>query len=133
MKKILVLCTGNSCRSQMAESLINGYFRDNYQSFSAGTKPSKVNPYAIKSMAEIGIDISKNTSKYVDVFKNESFDILITVCDNAKESCPVYFGKAVKYHWPFYDPAEAVGTEEEILKVFRDVRNEIFEKLKKEL
>ncbi|MCL1972569.1 MAG: arsenate reductase ArsC [Endomicrobia bacterium] len=133
MKKILVLCTGNSCRSQMAEGLINHCFKDKHKAFSAGTNPAKLNPYAIKVMAEIGIDISKNISKHADVFNNEVFDIVITVCDNAKESCPVYFGKAVKYHWPFYDPAEAAGTEEEILKKFRDVRDEILEKLKKEL
>ena len=133
MKKILVLCTGNSCRSQMAEGLINHYFKDKYQAFSAGTKPGIVNPYSIKSMAELGIDISKNTSKHIDVFKNETFDIVITVCGNAKESCPAYFGEAIKHHWPFYDAAEAKGTEEEILKVFRDVRNKILEKFKKEL
>lgn len=117
----------------MAEGFINHYFEDNYRAFSAGTKPSKVNPYAIKAMAEVGIDISKNTSKHIDEFKNEAFDMVVTVCNNAKESCPVYFGKAAKYHWPFYDPAEATGTEEEILKAFRNVREEIFEKLKKEL
>jgi len=133
MKKILILCTGNSCRSQMAEGLINHYFKEKYRAFSAGTKPGKVNPYAIKIMAEIGVDISKNTSKHVDVFKDEKFDIVITVCDNAKESCPAYFGKTVQYHWPFYDPAEAMGTEEEIMAVFRRVRDEILEKFRKEL
>jgi len=133
MKKILVLCTGNSCRSQMAEGLINHYFKDKYQAFSAGIKPSTVNPYAVKTMAEMGVDISKNISKSIEVFKNETFDIVITVCDNAKESCPAYFGKAVKYHWPFEDPAEAAGSEEEILKAFRNVRDAIFIKLKQEL
>ena len=117
----------------MAEGFINLYLKDKYQAFSAGTNPAKVNPYAVKVMAETGIDISKNISKHADVFKNEVFDIVITVCDNAKESCPVYFGKAVKYHWPFPDPAEATGTEEEVLKVFRGVRDAISEKIKKEL
>ncbi|MDD5021655.1 MAG: arsenate reductase ArsC [Endomicrobiaceae bacterium] len=129
-KQILILCTGNSCRSQIAEGLINHFFKDNYEAFSAGSNPVAVNPMAVKVMAEIGIDISKNKSKHVDVFENKKFDTVITVCDNAKESCPVFLGKLPKYHWGFNDPATAKGTEEEILNVFRKTRDSIFNKLK---
>lgn len=129
-KQILILCTGNSCRSQIAESLVNHFFKDNYEAFSAGSNPVAVNPMAIKVMAEIGIDISKNKSKHVDIFENKKFDMVITVCDNAKESCPVFLGKFPKYHWGFNDPASAKGTEKEILNVFRKTRDSIFNKLK---
>jgi arsenate reductase len=132
-KEILVLCTGNSCRSQMAEGLINHFFKDTYEAFSAGSNPVDVNPMAIKVMAEIGIDISNNKSKHVDVFKNKQFDMVITVCDNAKESCPLFPGKTQKYHWSFNDPAQAKGTEEEILDAFRKTRDEILTKLKQNL
>lgn len=126
MKKILILCTGNSCRSQMAEGFLKSYDPE-LEVYSAGTKPSKqVHPKAIHVMKEIGIDLSKNYPKIVDQFLNESFDYVITVCDNAKETCPVFIGKVAKQlHIGFEDPAEAVGTEEEILNTFRRIRDEI--------
>ncbi|HMN48864.1 MAG TPA: arsenate reductase ArsC [Ignavibacteriaceae bacterium] len=125
-KKILILCTGNSCRSQMAEGLLKS-FNDELEVYSAGTKPAdKVNPKAVQVMKEIGIDISQNYPKMVDQFLNEPFDYVITVCDNAKETCPVFIGKVGKQlHIGFEDPADATGTEEEILSVFRKVRDEI--------
>ena len=126
MKKILILCTGNSCRSQMAEGFLKS-FDKSLTVYSAGTIPANsVNPMAIKVMKEDGIDISNNYPKSVDQFLNEPFDYVITVCDNAKETCPVFIGK-VKHHLHigFEDPAEAVGTKEEILSVFRKVRDEV--------
>ncbi len=128
-KKILVLCTGNSCRSQMAE----GYFRhlagQRFDVFSAGLEPSIVNPKAIKVMQEDGIDISSHTSKDVDRFIGQQFDYIITVCDNAKERCPFFPGQAERIHWSFEDPAAAQGTEAEVLSVFRKVRNQIKAKI----
>lgn len=129
-KKILVLCTGNSCRSQMAEGLLREFYGDKYEVFSAGVNPTAVNPNAIKVMGEIGIDISKHTSKSVNEFINQNFDIIITVCDNAKESCPIFAGNAERIHWSFFDPAEAKGNDEEILKSFREVRDQIKNKIK---
>ena len=125
-KKILILCTGNSCRSQMAEGFMKS-FDSELEIYSAGTNPSKqVHQKAIQVMKEVGIDLSKNYPKMVDQFINDSFDYVITVCDNAKETCPVFIGKVGKQlHIGFEDPAEATGTEEEILSVFREVRNEI--------
>jgi len=130
MKKILFLCTGNSCRSQMAEGLAR-YFLDKneFEFYSAGTKPSFVDPRAIKVMAEIGIDISNHRSKSVDEFKGMDFYAVITVCDKARESCPVWFGKTVKkIHNSFEDPpflAKDSKTEEEALSHYRRVRDEI--------
>lgn len=123
--RVLFLCTGNSCRSQMAEGFLRHFYGDKYEAHSAGVKPSVVNPYAIKVMAEKGVDISNQRSKSVDEYKGQSFDKVITVCDNAKESCPVFPGKVEHIHWSFIDPAEATGTEDEKLKVFRDVRDQI--------
>jgi arsenate reductase len=125
-KKILVLCTGNSCRSQIAEGFLKS-FDSELEVYSAGTNPSKqVHPKAIQVMKEVGIDLSKNFPKMVDKFLNESFDFVVTVCDNAKETCPVFIGKVGKQlHIGFEDPADATGTEEEILSVFRKVRDEI--------
>lgn len=124
--KILILCTGNSCRSQMAEAFLKS-FDDKLEVHSAGTDPSRfVHPIAIKVMQEVGIDISENTPKSVDVFLNESFDYVITVCGGAKESCPAFMGSVKnKLHIGFDDPAEAVGTEEEVLAEFRRIRDEI--------
>lgn len=124
--KILILCTGNSCRSQMAEGFLKS-MDHGLTVYSAGTNPSKmVHPKAVLVMNEIGIDLSKNYPKNAGQYLNESFDYVITVCDNAKEACPVFFGKVGKQlHIGFVDPAEAVGTEEEILSVFRRVRDEI--------
>ena len=126
MGKILILCTGNSCRSQMAEGFLKS-FDKNLTVYSAGTNPSnRVNPNAIKVMNEAGIDISNNFPKSVVQFLNDSFDCVITVCDNAKETCPVFIGKVKHHlHLGFEDPADAIGTEDEILSVFRKVRDEI--------
>ncbi len=125
-KKILILCTGNSCRSQMAEGILKS-FDSELEVYSAGTNPAdKVNPKAVQVMKEIEIDISQNYPKMVDQFLNDPFDYVITVCDNAKETCPVFIGKVGKQlHIGFEDPADATGTEEEVLSVFRKVRDEI--------
>jgi arsenate reductase len=125
-KRILILCTGNSCRSQMAEGFLKS-FDKNLEVFSAGTKPSsQVHPKAVIVMKEAGIDISENFPKNADQFINDEIDFVITVCCNAKESCPVFIGKVGKQlHIGFEDPAEAVGTEEEILSEFRRIRDEI--------
>lgn len=125
-KRILILCTGNSCRSQMAEGFMKS-FDSKLEVYSAGTNPtSKVHPKAIQVMKEAGIDLSGNFPKHSDRFINESFDYVITVCDNAKESCPVFIGKVGnQIHIGFEDPAEATGSEEEMLSIFRDVRDQI--------
>ena len=130
--RVLFLCTGNSCRSQMAEGFLRHFYGGKYEVYSAGTKPSVVNPYAVKVMAEKEIDISNQHSKSVDEYRGQSFDKVITVCDNAKESCPAFPGKAERIHWSFIDPAEATGAEDEKLKVFRDVRDQIHSKIDKE-
>ncbi len=129
--KILILCTGNSCRSQMAEGLLKS-FDSNLAVYSAGTDPAaNVSPEAIEVMKELGIDISGNSPKNVDNFVNESFGYVITVCDNAKESCPVFAGNVKnRLHLGFDDPAEAIGTDEEILSVFRKIRDEILIRFK---
>ena len=124
MRKILILCTGNSCRSQMAEGLLAS-FSSNTKVYSAGTKPEKVNPFAIKAMAEIGIDISKNTSNHVNEYIAIDFDYVFTVCDNAKEICPIYPKAKQMIHKSFMDPANARGTEKEQLKVYIQVRDQI--------
>lgn len=123
---ILILCTGNSCRSQMAEGFLKS-FDSNLTVYSAGTKPTdKVHPKAIQVMQEIGIDISKNEPKSVDEFLQKAFDYVITVCGGAQESCPTFTGK-VKHHLHigFEDPADAIGTDEEIVTEFRRIRDEI--------
>lgn len=124
--RVLILCTGNSCRSQMAEGFLKS-FNSGLEVYSAGTNPSsRVHPKAIQVMNEIGIDLSGNYPKHSDRFINDPFDYVITVCDNAKESCPVFMGKVGKQiHIGFEDPAEATGSEEEILSVFRKVRDQI--------
>jgi arsenate reductase len=125
-KKILILCTGNSCRSQMAEGFLKS-FDSELEVFSAGTKPSnQVHPKAVQVMNEIGIDLSANYPKHSDEFINDELDFVITVCDNAKETCPIFLGKVGKQlHIGFEDPADAEGTEEEVLNVFRKIRDEI--------
>ena len=124
--RILILCTGNSCRSQMAEGIMRN-LNPKMEVFSAGTRPEKqVNKYAIKVMSEIGIDISQHYPKLVDEFIFEPFDYVITVCDNAKETCPVFIGKVGKrVHIGFEDPADAKGSEEEIISVYRKIRDQI--------
>ena len=127
MKKgILILCTGNSCRSQMSEGFLKS-FDSELEVFSACTKPAdKVNPNSVIAMEEVGIDISSQSPQNVDEFVDQSFDSVITVCDNAKEVCPVFTGHVKhQFHIPFDDPADAIGTDEEILAVYRRVRNEI--------
>jgi len=124
-KKILILCTGNSARSQMAEGLLKHITQSKYEINSAGTKPSIVRPEAIKALAEIGIDISNNRSKSADEFANEEIDYVLTVCDNAKENCPYFPAKTKLIHHSFEDPAEVEGVEEIRLNAFRKVRDEI--------
>lgn len=124
-KKILILCTGNSARSQMAEGLLKHICHSEFEVFSAGTRPSNVRREAITALAEIGIDISKNRSKSVDEFSGKNFDFVLTVCDNAKETCPYFPAKTKLIHQAFEDPAEARGDEESRLAIFRQVRNEI--------
>ena len=124
MRKVLVLCTGNSCRSQMAESLLS-YFSTNTKVYSAGTKPEKVNPFAIKAMAEIDVDISGNTSNHADEYAHIDFDYVFTVCDNAKEICPIYPKAKQMIHQSFADPADATGTDSEQLAVYLDVRDQL--------
>lgn len=131
IKKILVLCTGNSCRSQMAEGFLKS-FDKRLSVHSAGTKPAeKVNSNAIKVMAETGIDISHNRPKHVDEYLSQEFDYVITVCDDEKESCPMFLGKVGKrLHIGFEDPADSKGNEDEILTRFREIRDQIKEKFK---
>jgi len=124
-KSVLVLCTGNSARSQMAEGLIRHICNDAYDVFSAGTKPSKVRPEAIKAMAEKGIDISGHRSKSVDEFASREIDFVLTVCDNAKENCPYFPATTLLVHHSFEDPAAVEGSEEERLNAFRKIRDEI--------
>jgi arsenate reductase len=126
-KKILVLCTGNSCRSQMAEGYLRYFAQDKADVYSAGVETHGVNPNAIAIMQEDGIDISHHTSNNVSEYQNIDFDFVITVCDNAKERCPVFPSKAKKFHYNFPDPAKATGTKEEIEAEFRRVRNLIKE------
>lgn len=129
-KKILFVCTGNSCRSQMAEGLLKHYSGQTCEAFSAGTNPTSINPNAILVMKELDIDISKQKSESIDNYLNQRFDVVITVCDNAKETCPVFTGKVKKrLHWSFRDPAEAEGNQDEILDVFRKIRDEIKQKI----
>jgi arsenate reductase (thioredoxin) len=126
MKRVLILCTGNSARSQMAEGLLRHDAGDRFEVESAGTKPGTVRPEAIAVMGEIGIDISGHRSKHVDEFEGQSFDYVITVCDNAKESCPIFLGGTKRIHQSFEDPPPlSEGTEEERIAIFRRVRDEL--------
>ena len=130
-QRVLILCTGNSARSQMAEGLLLHIAGDRFDVESAGTIASFVRPQAIAAMAEIGIDISNHRSKCLDEFLDTEFDYVITVCDNANETCPVFPGAAKRIHWSFDDPAEADGNEDEVAKFFGRVRDEIKEKLER--
>lgn len=129
-KRVLILCTGNSARSQMAEGLLRQDAGDRFEVFSAGVSPSKVRPEAIAVMQELGIDISGHRSKHVDEFAGQKFDYVLTVCDNARESCPVFPGTTKMIHHSFVDPAAFHGTELERLELFRRVRSEIRNYLK---
>ena len=124
-RRVLILCTGNSARSQMAEGLLRHDAGEKFDVESAGTKPGSVRPEAIAVMREAGIDITGHRSKHVDEFAGQQFDYVITVCDNAHETCPVFFGKAEKLHHNFDDPAAATGSEQEWLAVFRRVRDQL--------
>ena len=128
-KKVLFLCTHNSCRSQMAEGIVNHYLGESFQAFSAGTEKTRVNPLAIQILAEIGIDISGHYSKTLDQFEGEKFDHVITLCGSANEQCPIFFGGVKRVHIGFDDPSRTVGTQDEILRDFRRVRDEIKDKL----
>jgi len=123
MLKVLVLCTENSCRSQMAEGLVNHDLAGQVQAWSAGVRPSRVNPRAIRVMAELGIDIGRHRSKSVDDLAGEQFDLVITVCDQARQECPFFPGETEVRHVGFPDPAKATGTEAEIMAAFRQVRD----------
>ncbi|MFX1387369.1 MAG: arsenate reductase ArsC [Promethearchaeota archaeon] len=129
-RKLLFICTHNSARSQMAEGLINFFFSDEFEAFSAGTEVLFVQPQAIEVMQEIGIDISNHRSKHFREFYGVKFDLVITVCDNAKKVCPVFPGAKKMIHKSFKDPSNARGNEREILEVFREVRDEILKWIK---
>ena len=124
-KRVLFLCTGNSCRSQMAEAIVNARLSETWKADSAGTKPTGyVHPKALKALTEIGI-WHKGRSKLVDEFRDVDFDLVITVCDSAAEECPVWLGKGKRIHHSFPDPATAKGTDDEVMQVFRTVRDDI--------
>jgi arsenate reductase len=129
-KRVLILCTGNSARSQMAEGLLRHLAGDRFEVASAGVAPTQVRPEAIAVMRELGIDISHHRSKSVDEFLGQDFDYVITVCDNANEQCPIFPSNTKRIHWSFEDPAAAAGDEQARLAVFRRVRDEIFDRLR---
>ena len=124
-KRVLFLCTHNACRSQMAEALLRHRFGDHYTAASAGTSPSRVNPWAIRVMAELGVDVSTQISEHVDAYVEQPFDIVVTTCDTAKETCPAFPGAGRTLHHNFEDPAGAAGSKEKILGAFRRVRDDI--------
>ena len=128
-QRVLFLCTHNSCRSQMAEGLINHYLGDRFQVFSAGTEATRVSPLAIQVLAELGIDISGHRSKTLDEFAGQQFNYVITLCGDANEQCPIFFGDVQRVHIGFDDPSRLIGTPEEVLPEFRRVRDEIRKKL----
>lgn len=124
-QKVLILCTGNSARSQMAEGLLRHDAGDRFEAFSAGVNPTKVRPEAIAVMQELGIDLSNHRSKHVNEFAAQSFDYVLTVCDHAREVCPIFPGKTVTIHHSFVDPADFKGPDQDRLALFRKVRDEI--------
>jgi len=133
-KRALVLCTGNSCRSQMAEGWINHLLGEQWEARSAGTAPAaRIHPLAVRAMAEVGIDISGGRPEHVGVYLEEPWDLVVTVCDSAKETCPVFPRPVERIHVSFFDPAAAEGTDEERLAVFRRVRDEIRDRLMPEV
>jgi arsenate reductase len=131
MKRVLFLCTGNSCRSQMAEGWLHHLAGDRFEAVSAGTKPKALHPDAVLVMREAGVNISGQRSKSVSEFLQGQFDFVITVCDSAKETCPYFPGEVRRLHWSFADPAAATGTHEQRLAVFRQVRDQIAERVRK--
>jgi arsenate reductase len=128
-QKVLILCTGNSARSQMAEGLLRHDAGNRFEVFSAGVNPTKVRPEAISIMQELGIDLSAHRSKHVNEFTSQSFDYVLTVCDHAREVCPIFPAKTVAIHHSFTDPADFNGSEEDRLALFRKVRDQIREYL----
>ncbi|MDR0533154.1 MAG: arsenate reductase ArsC [Verrucomicrobiales bacterium] len=123
---ILILCTGNSCRSHLAEGILRHAAGDLFNVHSAGSNPAGyVHPKGVQVMREIGIDISKHSSKHMNEFLNQKIDTVITVCGNTDQACPMFPGQVNRYHWGFTDPAKAEGTEEQVLQVFRDIRDQI--------
>lgn len=129
-RKALFLCTGNSCRSHMAEGLANHFLGEQWQAYSAGTDPSGyVHPLAVKAMAELGVDISHHRSQHTDHFRDAEFDLVVTVCDHAAENCPLWLGSGKVIHVGFPDPADATGSEAEKMAVFRRVRDGIREQV----
>lgn len=130
-KRVLFLCTGNSVRSQMAEGFLRHLAGDKFEVFSAGVKPTQVNPLAIKVMAEVGIDISQHRSKSVTEFLGQKFNYVISVCDAARQACPVFPGKYKNIHWDLEDPAEVQGSEQEKLSTFRKIRDKIQDNIHK--
>jgi len=133
-KRVLILCTGNSCRSQMAEGWVNDELGETWEARSAGTKPAlAVHPLAVRAMAEAGVDISGSRPEHVDLYLDEPWDLVVTVCDSAKETCPVFPRPVETLHISFPDPAVAEGTDEEIMVVFRTVRDAIRDRLLPEI
>ncbi len=128
--RVLFVCTGNSARSQMAEALLREYGKGSFETFSAGTEPKGVNPLTVRALSNVGIDISGARSKSVTEFLGQPFDYVVTVCDRARESCPVFPGGGESIHWGFDDPAEATGTEPERLAVFERILGEISTRLR---
>ena len=131
--KALFLCTHNSARSQMAEGLLRHLAGDRFEAYSAGTEATGIRPLAVRAMAEIGIDLSGQESKTLDRYLNESFDYVVTVCDEANEACPVFPGAKRRLHWSFEDPSQATGDEEERLNAFRSARDGLRERIEREL
>lgn len=132
-QRVLFLCTHNSARSQMAEGLLRALGGDRFEPYSAGTEATHVRPLAIRTMAELDIDISGQQSKTLDRYLDQPFDAVITVCDQANEACPVFYGARQRLHWSFPDPSQAQGTEDQQLAVYREVRDAIRERIQHEL
>jgi arsenate reductase (thioredoxin) len=129
-KRVLVLCTGNSCRSQMAEGWINHLLGESWEARSAGTAPAaRIHPLAVRSMAEVGVDISAGRPEHVDLHLDQPWDLVVTVCDAAREACPAFPRRVPQVHISFFDPAAAAGTEDQRMAIFRRVRDEIRERL----
>ena len=131
--RILILCTGNSARSQMAEGLLRAEAGNRFEVYSAGTNPTRVRPEAIAAMGEIGVDISGHRSKSVDEFRSQEFAAVITVCDHANEICPVFPGNTLRLHWPFEDPAALTGSEADRKAAFRRIRDQIHARIREYL
>ena len=129
IKRVLFLCTGNSCRSQMADGIVNHDFRGRVEAVSAGTEPHGLNPRAVLVMNEIGIDISQNSSDPLSKYEGQEFDYVISLCGDADEKCPAFFGGVKRLHMPFDDPPRAAGSDEEVMAVYRRVRDDIHARL----